>query len=472
LQIMQCPGAMDGELDKLLFEVYLPFFACEPVTVAMMEMDLNMAFGRGYGKPLWPLIGWYNKKEYPANIRKFLTLEAKMLYSKGIECLGLAPYQGVVLNGEIRDAFAEIGAIKKVYGPFLLNLKPVKMPVAVLWSKTIKDYQMILKWDAAEEAYRHFKKIMETPWKECQVFASCYPAFYYAHLPVEIITEKDVLSGGLDGYEALILCNHEYATEAVMKKLEEYRGKVFADESTVLKPKKAVVIPADFTKWHYMIEAGKRPWDYDKRESVMALSEATSRELVKPLEKVVYPAVSHPVEINNTNLIYTLAKNGESQYLFVYNTNLKQAEKGQVKINLPFAVLYNVMDRKPVELAEKAAMAVTVERGDWQVYLLSPGRMGPMELKVKKTEENGLTAVECQIRMLDEKNDLLKGAHPCHAVIVDPEGGESPYSTYLATDAGLGTYKFILAKHDKKGTWTIVLTELITNRRVLKSFEY
>ncbi len=468
LKICQMPGALDGELDKVLFAVYTPFFHMEPVSVALFEIDRAIALSRGTNKPLFPIIGWYDQKEYFPSIKEFLTLKTKMLFSKGIESFGLFPYKGPLLNEDIKEAWEEIGNLKETYGPMFLNLKTTRMPIAVFWSQTVQDYQKILKWEVVEEVMEYFGKHFETPWKQLQVFTSAYPALYYSHLPVEIITEKEILEGKLKDYKALILFNHEYAKEDVVKKIAEFEGKVFADKSSLIKPEGTIIIPADFTKWHYMIRDGKRPWDYDKREEIIALSERTSRELIKALEETVLPHVPKPIEIDNNYLIYTLAENADSRYLFIFNTNLKKEEKGKIKINLPFSYLYDVMEKKEISFSDnnKSTLGITVERGDWKVYLLSPGKIDKIGLEI---ERRGFK-VSCQIKIKDEKNKILRGTHPLLLTIVEPDGDISPYSTHLATDKGRCSYSFRLAKNDPKGKWTVILTELITGKKKVTSF--
>jgi hypothetical protein len=66
------------------------------------------------------------------------------------------------------------------------------------------------------------KKFFETPWRHDQSSDQAYSALCRAGYPPDIITEAQVREGVLKQYRALVLFNHEYSEQGLMKAYEAF----------------------------------------------------------------------------------------------------------------------------------------------------------------------------------------------------------------------------------------------------------
>ncbi len=149
LVTLQTPGAAFGELDVVHWEIYSYWFSSPPAA-AIGDMSFCHATQRVTDdpvKPIWPLIGWYQRTPAPDWTGPYLAAQSRMCMAEGAHSLwftvmywyrsrgGHKPelFYGA---GHVKPYVQQIGTLLERYGPCLQEVKPVRYPVAVLFSRT------------------------------------------------------------------------------------------------------------------------------------------------------------------------------------------------------------------------------------------------------------------------------------------------------------------------------------------------
>lgn len=394
LKVVQMPGGVYGELDYVVAEFYQYMFTM-PELDAVYEMErLKRTQDVKPKKEIWPLIGWYSAIPFPSWIGAHINLMGKLVVSKGARSIDFASiplpwnYQRgkykkfniksddrFAGNSELKKSYLNLIKDVKKYEKLLLSLKPEKMPVAVLWSDTTVMYQQILKWNEVKELWEKEKKWKETPWEHGESMDIAYPTFLFAHIPVELITEKQVLEDKLDNYKALFLVNFQYTTKSVYKKIEDFiknGGKVYADKSSKIKIKGVKELPVDFSVWPRIVELGLRPRTEGHPEKADFVHERQIniiRDFAQTLSEKVAKELPQPVKISNPCISYVLNTDGKYKYLFLFNSDLKNDQAADVDISSfkPKSIVNITLRNRRL----RNKFRVYVKKGDWQIIKFS-----------------------------------------------------------------------------------------------------
>jgi uncharacterized membrane protein len=441
------PGGFEGKSDVMVEEVYLDCWK-ESELEAFERLDVRANFredAKRDKQAIYALIGIFRMPEdksiYPETLR--LTVGC---------CLG-AGAKGIILWNSVNlwspwfmhpgreplDAEAKrLGEYLRKFGPMLLNLTKPESPVWMLsgwfWVNSFDNYYFLFPDPKGGDD-------KERTWWPFQISDIAGPAALRAGLPVEFVTEKQLMSQELFKRKAVILPGMLYCREAVVKNLESYTeqgGKVFVDQSTKVKIKGATVLPLDFSRWHFDIAAGKRPIappteaNYRKHR---ALREAYVEAAIPAVREALTKAVAPSVVIDSTEAAWSLMENGDARYLFVYNCNVDKANRFAVGcINLP-GVIYDVEAGRhaPIEITEEGVQRFDVDlpAGGWKVFALAPARIA--HVRVSQARLRGGT-LGFRVALFDEQHKEFRAAVPLKITLKGADGKE--FAFYRATNAG------------------------------------
>lgn len=475
LTVTQMPGGFSGELDAVVTEVYL-YNMRTPELATAWTMDLQYALLRGKERPIWPLLGWYEPSATPPAFVDFapaeLELITKICLAKGAHSIDIAPYQ--MMNDKTMQAkYAALAQEMKAYGPMLLNLHREPMPVAVLLSQTTEAYQTVLRWEEAKKLWEKSKKWFEEPWEHQQSLQLAYAALMRAHIPVEVVTEDALADGKLSNYKALVLVDHEYSTEGLEARLRDYQkagGLILADKSSVVKPEGAIEIPFDFSVWSGMISLGLRNTDPEVASIVRDRQINLIEEGLVAMRRAVADKLVRPVTFSSDKVVYSLSRNGDSQYLFLLNSDLRLAQKTHVSLATSSEFVYDVLKSQAVVLGKegpKVGFDTEVPAAGWKVFLISPMQITQLRIDAEQKERQ----IHLKVAVLGAAGVRVSGAHPLKVVLRDPKKRETPYSGYLGTNEGVTEMTFTLARNELGGRWQIEATDLASGIEAVQTLD-
>jgi len=384
IKIVQMPGGEYGELDAVVVELYQYMFYAPELSTAW-AMDYVRHFQESSSKPIWPLIGWYQKSPLPEWISENIILTAKIALAWGAKSVDFAAIPSLDKENfpfykreDLKNAYTNLIKEIRQIQTLLLKIHPKHKPVAVLFSNTTEAYQKILDWDKTKILWEKEKRWSEKPWEHCQSFDIAYPSFLLAHIPVEVITEKDILKGNLEKYEYLFLINCQYLPQSVFDKITLFQKKgkiVFADKSSFVKPEGVIDIPVDFSIWSRIIEAGLRSrcWEPERADNHF-FQWALVRECAEILRKVLAEKKLEDIDILSPYIVYTFSTDGKNDYLFLINTDLINAHTTKVKLPKKISSIQNVLNNEPVLLQKQeneTNFQVTINKADWVILKIT-----------------------------------------------------------------------------------------------------
>jgi hypothetical protein len=471
LQVVQVPGGYAGELEASTYQVdYEQYRTIE--TKLAYTMDLARARQGNQKKPVSLVIGGLNPGEGLPNLKPHLQLLSLIAVSRGARSLAYGPHEATT-DERVSGALAEVRPIAEKLGPMLATVTRDAMPIAVLYSGTTEGYQRLLRWQEARERWAQSGKWFEEPWEHEHSFYLGYSALLRNGLPVEIVTEPDVLGGRLTEYQALVLIDHEYSTEALEKKIREFQdgGKlVFADQSSVVRPPRALVIPTDFSVWSQMIPLGLRNPDPAVADLVRERQSGLIREAAHYVDRALSGHVQSPVKVSPAEVLYTTGHNGESRYLLLVNPELEKPLDVSVSVVGDEEFVYDLLESKRVvtqRAGDRSEFATQLAPASLRAFLLSPREITHLRVATQQTDRK----VRLTLSVGGEAGLRVSGSHPLKITLADSAGRELPESGYYATNAGRLSLDLQLAKAEPVGMWTITVSELASGLVRTQQFE-
>lgn len=376
IKVVQMPGGEYGELDAVVVELYQYMFYA-PETAACWQMDYaRHSQESSPQKPIWPLIGWYQKTPFPDWIGENIKLTAKLALAWGAKsidfaCIPLMDRKTFPFSNrkDLENSYILlIKEIRKIQN-LLVKLKPEQKPVAILFSNTTEAYQKILDWEKAQKLWEEEKIWSEKPWEHIQSFDMAFSSLLLAHIPVEIITEKEILEGKLKNYRALILIDCQYLPSGVYRKIQEFKksGKeIFADKSCFIVPEGSILLPVDFSIWSKMIESGfrRKCWQPEETDNHFFQWKMV-KYFVSSLKRVKKLMNLQTIKISSPYIIYNVLTDGKSDYIFLINTDLKNSHKTEVKLQGETKIVEDVIENKKIKETEN--LKVEIKKADWKI---------------------------------------------------------------------------------------------------------
>jgi hypothetical protein len=473
IKVVRLIGSNYGELDAHVARIYCNGFGESvagsgwPELSAACIIDMQKVWDKNEEKkPVWAMIGWF-RKDFPIDpetkrvkdwVRLDMSLPVKISLAYGVESVEIVPFT-LRHNPDLRKEFIDLGKLIKEYGPMFLNLKREQGAVAVLYSEVNEGYQRVSqKWNSEKKKWEP----RETGYVSPLIW---YPAMMLAGIPIQLISDEDVLSGKLERFSTLILMNFQYTTSPILNKINEYvknGGKVFINSTSVIRPEGSILIPEGGGG------ASNAPSDgcYQLRTHITLENQV--HQLISGFQTII-PYTEVPISLDSTYVTYTLSKSGNSKYLFLYNSDLWKEYYTTVTINEKVNYIYNILSHQLVDTeraSNKTVFLTTVPKGNWQIFLLSPEKIDSIGIKLTQKGNK----VNYRIQVLDPQGKILSGSFPFKVDITDAEKQVTPYSCYLATEEGEVNHFFYLAKNDAKGIWKIEVEELISKKKTEKEF--
>ena len=443
------PGGFEGNLDVMLEEIYLDCWK-ESELDALARLDTRANFredARRDKHPMWALIGIFrmpeDKSVYPESLRlqigtslaggaKGITLwNAQNLWAPWMQHPDRAP-----LDAEAK----RWGDYLHRFGPMFSNLKKAPSPVWMMsgwfWVNSFDNYLFVPPTDMKDYD-------MERPWWNFQVDDVAVPATLRAGLQTEFVTEKQLMSAELFQKKAVILPGLLYCRQGVVDNLEKYiagGGKVYVDESTKVVIKGAQVLPVDFSKWHFDVASGKRaiktPTEATYREQ-RALRESYVSAAIPVLQKQVRDEIGGDVKINDPAGAFRILENGDTKYLFVFNSDTDNGHVFNVSLGGSLGALSAVYDvetgQKIKQFSDKLGprFDVDLSAGGWKVFALAPSSVAGVRIETAKIEGETL---KLRARVLADKTPVFRAAVPLKITL---RGAQGDTVIYRATDAGV-----------------------------------
>lgn len=441
------PGGFEGNLPLMIEEHYLDCWrSSELLSFERSDTRINWVKGtKGVAPDYWALIGIFrmpeDKSMYPETLR--LTVGATLGGgAKGIllwNAVNLwVPYFQHPGRHSLADEARDLGAYLKDYGPMFLQLERPTSPYWMLtgwfWVNSFDNY-LFLPPDNPEGYNK------ETPWRMIQVSDLSVPALMRAGLPMEIVTEKQLMSDELFEREAVFLPALPYAREGMMENLAtfiERGGTVYQDESAVVKVPGATILPVNFAAWHEDISAGKRPTAYPTEKNYRAqraMVEAHLEEIIPVIQQKVPEVARQEVSLSNTKSAHSWLEHGEARYLFLYNTDYDQPNELTVSLKGEPAAIYPIGQLgslKTVKATDSVSWQLRLPAGGWMAYAMTPAAVDKLTVNTAAVEG---TDLKIMAKVLDADDKPINAAVPLACKIMLKDGSSRELA--LATRHGI-----------------------------------
>ena len=491
LIVFQTPGAAAGELDVVHPELY-DFWYSSPVTGGLATMSRANAIQHASPyprKPLWPLIGWFQRLPAPQWTGNYIAAQTRMSLAEGADAIWLTLMYWYDSRGRFKNQMlyeAEhvgpqvraIGDLLKRFGPTFRRVRPIRYPVAVLYSKTTQLSQRVID-PAAIAAAKARGSWLEQPWQHLQATGMGFSALLRAGAPAEFITEEQILRGDLKDYQALVLLDHQYARKSVAEAIEAFQEsgrKTFAGKGSPIRPEGTVGLPIDTAQFTRMINLGLRAARIGGEQLELVHSRCLGLErewaflLARALPKHL-PEEARIVTSDNREVILRMGRSGATDYVFVLNTDVEDQQAANVTARVRGRYAQDLFGADPAVLAAVDNMLrarVVLPPGGWRVYAVSGEPLNTVTLNasVEGRVPEGRMRIEAAV--VDANGKAVSGAFPLELAVLGPKGKPLPYGGHFATDAGLLKHDVRPAVNDPRGDWTLRVTNLMTGHAAEK----
>ena len=407
-------------------------------------------------KPLWALLGWWsgNMAKQPEWCAADFRLNTAWALAKGCKQLMWFSAGHGPLSGEKSGPFSHPsirGELEKWAG-FLHEKGAVfarleKRPygrTAVLWSKTNRAGH-VLKTKVRPAYHLVFSGLRN--------IGAC----------PDLVTDRMLREGCLEGYEALVLCGFNYSSTDLWRKIQAFAatpGKtVFVDTTSKLVPGGAVSLKAD---WHELFQPKGA-----KGAGPRVRSRAVGR-WANHLRPIVTPRLSRSdLEVADASGLVGahLLWAGDTPYLFVLNTDMDSRRAATVGLKHSGNVAYDLRSGERIRLksaAGRVSLSVALEPGGAKMVVLPNAEIKQTKLKALWRDHKIGVRVDVQ----GPRSVAVKAALPLCIEVFDPDGNRA-YERFTSTDKlGVWAGEFTLGNlTDLPGRWRVDATELLTGAR-------
>jgi hypothetical protein len=453
---------------------------------------LEMARGRDLSRPNWYLPTWYGNTT-PDEFR----LEQYLSFQTNIQGM-MSPPDLDPGDPAKSKAAAGIVASNKLMGrlgTIFTTMPPTRPPVGVLYSLSAMIRAQTLDRDIS---YAH-----ATPHGRNLAFT--YLAGKLIQQPFLTVLDEDVRDGTLAAHhKAVILISLDYLDPEVVAGLEAFAkqgGLVLMTDDCKVQVKGAVnlgVVPqfpdaakiAALEKTRADLQAAKRDKEASKvGEEInhlisLRFALAGARKLADAIRPALEKAGIKPVfHISEPGIVATRQAAGDVEYLFAVNATHDPEDSPMLGVKAVTATLKLVDNSRPVFDA--------VRGGPAPEFVSKPGvegmegkfRFGPGEMRVfartsrliggvrvaapllrrDYTRKDEPLSLDIAAAVLARPEGLLSGSSPMRVQLIDPLGAVR-YDLYRATDRGTLRLSLPLAVNDPAGTYTVKVTELLSNK--------
>jgi len=315
---------------------------------------------------------------------------------------------------------------------------------------------------------------------------------------IQVITDEDVIDGTAALYhKVIILPSINYLDPKVLKGLADFiagGGKVYMTSDSQVKVPGAInlgvtssIPDADLIK---QLNAQGRTKEADPKNFTTGKEFLAVQPFAKALKaQLAKDGIAPVFECNNQEIAASRAAYGDIEYIFAVNVKYNEAE-GEMDstkattatIGLPDdgRPLYDAMIGGPAQGFVKKGNLLSADFrwgiGEMRAYARTARPIGGVKVAVPLvtrdlTLDKDPIKLNISATLVDTQNGILAGSAPLQIQVVDPLGA-TRYDLYRATDQGLCRLSLPLAANDPTGTWTVTVTELLSNKASTATFSY
>jgi hypothetical protein len=444
---------------------------------------LEMARARDLARPNWYLPTWYGN-----TTPDLFRLEQYLSFQTDIQGM-ISPPELDPGDPSKSKAAAGIVASNKLMGrlgTIFTTMAPTRPPVALLYSLSEEIHEQTLDRDVSyAHATRHGRNLM---------FA--YLAGKLLQQPFMAVLDEDVRDGTLAAsHKAVVLTSIDYLEPEVIAGLESFvkqGGLVLATGDCKVKIKGAVnlgVTPAfaDQAKIDALVAA--KNYQEAGKLTTLRQSLAAARKVADAIRPHLEKAGIRPVfATDQPGLSASRQAAGDVEYLFAVNATHDPQGDPQLGLKAVTASIglhddgrpvYDVVHGGPVrEFAAKAGRLAGQFRfgpGQMRVFArtsrpIGGVRVGAPVLHRDYTLREQPLSLKVSAAVTDAKGGLLGGAIPLRVRLLGLHH-EVRYDVYRATDGGTLTLTLPLGVNDPAADWTVVVTELLSNKEDSRTVE-
>jgi hypothetical protein len=363
------------------------------------------------------------------------------------------------------DAIGEVSrALIEPYGPAILKTKRERAKVAVLMSASALWFNGSRGW-INEEILPFTSLLMMN------------------HIPFEIVLDDDIMEGRLNQYDALVIPRGEVLLRGVHQRISDFAR---AGKKVIIDRSVAAEIPgAQKTDFNFAFRKLVDGTELARGKAITAEEYRTRTEKFADELKPLVAGLQGVATAGSKRVVTNTLQSGDVQYVFAVNDEKTYGprfgqhrlfqELGVVqKADLQIAgaaskTIYDALERrevKPTVTNAQAIIKTTLPAAQGKLFAVLPEKIGKVEVTLPQQAERG-QKVDLRVRVLGASGKPIVGAIPLNIQVLDANGRSTEYSRFATTEAdGAGfTMPIIPAVNDQAGTWSISVTDWLSNQQ-------
>jgi len=380
----------------------------------------------------------------------------RALLSLGMGIQGIGPGWWASLQAEfnetggpIREGIRDFYKLATIYGDLFSSLKPAK-DVAVLLSYT-------------QQAF--------TP--QVKSVVECMAHLLRTGYQANIVTEEEILKGGLSEYKVLILPGITEYDQKVMQRIKDFIQK----GGIALKDMKSKAeVPGDVIKLSF----NNYPAQSNQSAEFSSLYKQ-AKVKVPELNKVLNKHLDKFVDCHNLRVLLRLLEGGKGKYLFVVNDMLHpwahpqygfMPYKERIYFKDKSYTIYNLMEQKivsPEESKDGYSIMARMGRVEGEIFAFLPEEIKEVEVGISQRTRQG-ELIKMEVSILDSKGEVIDAFIPIEVTILDSKGRDR-YHFYRVSDRDGYIDYLKIAANDQPGKWKIKVKELLSGLETTVDFE-
>jgi hypothetical protein len=443
---------------------------------------LEIARARDYSRPCWYLPTWYGNM--PSDRYR---LEQYLSFITNIQGMCKPPDMQIQHpNGLVTaDGIVETNKTMARLGTIFTTMPVTHPPVALLFSLSNNVHTQSQNMDAN---YAH-------EMAHGRNLPLVYLASTTIQQPLMTVVDEDIVDGTMAAnHKAIVLVSIDYLAPEVVAGLEAFAshgGLVLATSDCKVRIAGAIdlgVTPTmpDAAAIQKLMDAKK----YQELAPYTSLAKQfqAARPIAAALKQEFDKAGIAPVfGCDQPGIVASRQASGDIEYLFAVNATYDEQVGGLLGIKPAVAKITLMDDNRPIydavrggEVADLSAASgaptgnVRFGAGEMRVFARTARPIGGVQIATPTIDRDYTAAkdplaLNVNATVVDEQHQLLSGSAPLEIRVVDPLGN-TWYSIYRATNAGVCQLRLPLAANDPPGTWKLNVRELLADHEATAIF--
>jgi hypothetical protein len=380
-----------------------------------------------------------------------------------------------VSSPETFDAIGEVcRALIEPFGPTVLESRRLRPRVAVLNSATS------VWFPGASPGYSYVNE---------HILPYC-SLLMMNHVPFDVLLDDDITTGGLDGYDLLVIPRGDTLTRSAHERIVAFARtrdkKVIANATMRARVPGAAVTDFDF--------GFERAVDGQSLAQGRALTAEEHRARMEAYAERLAPLVADfrgPATSDSRRVLINTLESGDLRYVFLINDERTYGPRfGAAKLHFEAGVrqtakvrleglpgtdvptVYDALAGRRMSLpwdGGSAQFEVTLPAARGKLLALLPEPVDRVEVTIPPATGRG-QPLAIAVRVLGASGKPFRGAIPLRIDITDPLGRHNEYSRYGAAVGDPWTLAIHPALNDPAGSWTVRVTELLGGTRAEQTF--